>query len=115
MANPGRFHYFRGVGLVKAEDGTDGELMDQMTEQTGVSFAELLDPAVSREYAMGVVAIRGNEAMLDLTWKQFDPSDNEYNITPETRAAAEDEFRRWASESGYEAVIAPRWARQHLK
>ena len=41
-----------------------------------------------------------------ITFKQFDPGDPEFNLSPEERAEAESAFRQWAEEQGYEPVIS---------
>ncbi len=125
MSRPGRFHYFRGTRLVQEENGSDAELMDEMRRKLGMTWGDLLEKSNSSEYAMGVLMVEGRKATLEfyesaaaslqpsaqITFKQFDPSDPEFNLLKEERAKAESAFRHWAQEQGYEPAISHLWAR----
>lgn len=125
MTSPGRFHYFRGERLVQEEDGSDAELMDEMPAKFGMTWEDLLEKSNASEYAMGVLTIEGRKAKVvfyesaaaslqpsaQITFKQFDPSDAQFNLSPEEQMNAETAFRKWAEEQGYEPVISRLWAR----
>jgi hypothetical protein len=125
MARPGRFHYFRGEVLIQEENGQDIELMDAMREKLKLTWEDLLDKSNSSEYATGVVRVEGRRATVEfyksaaaslqpsaqITFKQFDSSDPEFNLSPTERRKAEDAFRDWAQGKGYEPFISPLWSR----
>jgi hypothetical protein len=54
------------------------------------------------------------EPALEMKRKQFDPSDPAYRLSDDARAAAEQAFKAWAIDRGYEPVVSNLSARQHL-
>ena len=77
--------------------------MAVLTCESGSARAEFFDSA---EPSLSPTA--------EMRGKQFDPGDPAFTLSDEARAEAENEFKAWALEHGYEPVVSNLSARQHL-
>jgi len=93
----GRFHYYDGIVKVQETDEDDVAVFEQLFAEAGLDWNDLTtDEALAvlgHEYAMGYLDIDGKGATL--TWKEPSPA-------PDVLADAEQAFRDWADEQGYD-------------
>ncbi len=94
----GRLHYYDGVVEVQENDADDIAALEQLFARAGLDWKDYTtDEALAvlgGEYAMGYLNIEGTAAIL--TWKEPSASPEE------VLAEAEQAFRAWADEQGYD-------------